>query len=77
MVSALCISHDLEAEKEKLVSLPWGLAVGFVPSLRWVRKRALLHLQEQPLLLCLPVGEEIPCLRLQALPLPCRDLDLL
>lgn len=32
MVSALCISLDLEAEKEQLVSLPWGLAGGFVPS---------------------------------------------
>ena len=76
MVSALCISVDLEAEKEKLVSLPWGLAVGFVPSLRGGRKRAL-YLQEQCLLLCLPMGEQIPCWRLQALPLPCRDLELL
>lgn len=77
MVSALCISLDLEAEKEKLVSSPWGLAVGFVPSLRWGRKRALLYLQEHSLLLCLPMGKQIPCLRLQALPLPCRDLELL
>lgn len=67
MVSPLCISLDLKTEKENLVSLPWGLAAGFVPSLRWGRKRALLYLQEQSLLLCLPMGEQIPCLRLQAL----------
>lgn len=43
--------------------------------LRWGRKRALLYLQEQSLLLCLPKDEQIPLSRLQALPLLCRDSD--
>lgn len=59
MVSALCISLDLEAEEEKLLS-PLGECNKFCALLRWERKRALLYLQEQSLLLCLPMGGQTP-----------------
>lgn len=62
MVSALCISLDLEAEEEeeeKLVS-PLGECNRFRALLRWGRKRVLLYLPVQSLLLCLPMGEQTP-----------------
>lgn len=46
MVSVLCISLDLEAEEEKLVS-PLGECNRFCALLRWEGKRALLYLPVQ------------------------------
>lgn len=59
MVSALCISLDLKVEEEKLVS-PLGECNRFCALLRWERKRALLYLPVQSLLLCLPMDGQTP-----------------